>query len=118
MKILNIDKDKDAIKALQISGSFIEDTVVIKRINDACIDVYDANGWWSAGVKWDGCIDFYSYANISYWDDPERKDKDCCDNYIHLCEGGNDMIETIKILQEIGKREFKESHTFWQEKKE
>ena len=65
---------------------------------DATFDVIDQEGWYSAFVKWDGCVEFQSYFNNpKHLQTPE----DLQDNVdqIHIC----DIDEMIEILQSLKK---------------
>lgn len=114
MDIVKYEDSKDFIESIPTGQA--SNAVIIRQINEAVVEVIDANGWWKADVKWDGCINFSSYSNIPYWEDEDRKDKACCDDSLHICEGGFEMIEILKQLQMIGKREFNKPHQFWAEK--
>lgn len=58
----------------------------------------DPEGWYSARVKWDGCVDFYRYMNIPL-ERRELGEEDECDCYIHICNI-DDMIKRLEALRE------------------
>jgi hypothetical protein len=72
-----------------------KDWIVIEgRNSDTWLDVRDPDGWWSAYVKWDGCIGLSRYFNDPM-DDKKRNDDDI--DSIHIC----DIDETIRRLQSL-----------------
>jgi hypothetical protein len=62
------------------------------------LELKDRDGWWSAIVKWDGCIHFYRYHNEPMKDHGENVG-DMVD-YLHIC----DIDELINGLQELKAR--------------
>ena len=69
------------------------------------LQVQNNNGDFGAIVKWDGCIHLHSYGNIPYDNDPERKNPDCCDDYIHICDL-DELIRNLQSLKEIAIKHF------------
>ena len=80
--------------------------VVKEKTQDHWLELRDPEGWFSAVVKWDGCIHLYSYANISLND---RKDgyEDTCDDYMHICDL-DDFEKCLKELREQATKHFGE----------
>lgn len=35
----------------------------IKKVGDSWLDLEDPEGWYSAVIKWDGCVHFNRYFN-------------------------------------------------------
>jgi hypothetical protein len=64
------------------------------KTKDHWLEVEDPEGWWSAVVKWDGCIHLNRYYNIPK-NEPERIDSDV--DYLHIC----DLDEFIKDMQDL-----------------
>ena len=66
-----------------------------------------ANIWWRARVKWDGCVDLYDYANIPYDLDPSRTDSAIAgaDCYIHICDVDR-LIERLQALKALALAHF------------
>ena len=52
----------------------------------------DGEGWWRAGVKWDGCINLTRYFNVPYGAGVAG-DSDT----LHICN----VDELIELLQEL-----------------
>jgi len=58
---------------------------------DHFLSAKDPDGWYSASVKWDGCIDFTRYFN-----EPNGEMKDS----IHICDI-DDMIARLQALKQL-----------------
>jgi hypothetical protein len=76
-----------------------------EKTEDHWLELNDPDGWYKAVAKWDGCIHFNSYSNISLHEDPERKSHQCCDNYIHICDV-DVFIERLQQLKLQAKKHF------------
>lgn len=82
-----------------------EPTVPLWRVNtektkDHWLEVDDGEGWWSAFVKWDGCLEVQRYFNQPWGDG----DTDCS---LHICEI-EDMIARLEMLRDMARRHFGE----------
>ena len=75
------------------------------KTKDFWLELKDPEGWYKASVKWDGCIHFIQYGNVSLPEDPERKSEDCCDDYLHICNLDG-LIERLCALREHSKEFF------------
>ena len=69
----------------------------VKEINVTSIQLDDPDGWYSAKVKFDGCVDFYRYHNWPKGKAPAGREEMA--DYIHIC----DIDDTIARLQAIKK---------------
>lgn len=56
--------------------------------------------------KWDGCIDYYSYANGYDWGHKCEEDCQCCEDYIHICSI-DDFIEKLTKIKQIAVKFYK-----------
>lgn len=76
-----------------------EDPIVLQvdpeGTNEARLSVVSQDGWFSAAVRFDGCIDYRQYANTPYRKDEARDEP--CDDYVHVC----DLDVFIERLQAI-----------------
>lgn len=62
---------------------------------DHWVDFVDPGGWYSASVKWDGCVHFYRYFNQPH---PQPKDDPTAyAQHLHIC----DIDEEIARLQAL-----------------
>lgn len=61
---------------------------------DHWIDLRDPEGWYTASVRWDGCIQLYRYWNYPHEPGVDR-DGDC--DYSHIC----DIDDEISRLQAL-----------------
>jgi len=68
------------------------------------LEIADPEGWWSAIVKWDGCIDLRRYINRSLHE-PDRKPDDVDD--LHICEL-DELIRRLEALRERARQHFGE----------
>jgi hypothetical protein len=75
----------------------------VTEINNAVIQLDDEEGWWSAIVKWDGCVDFYRYHNWPKGETPEGREE--VSDYIHICDV-DDLIARLQALKEAAKTNF------------
>ena len=66
--------------------------------------VKDPDGWWSAVVKDDGCVDLRRYFNEPNDGDPDMTD------YIHICDL-DDFIERLQALKTFAEIRFE---VWWQ----
>ena len=73
------------------------------KTTDIWLEVVDPDGWYSAIVKWDGCVDFYSYANSPFVEG-ENRDEDC-DDYIHICDL-DEYIDRLTKLRDEARKHF------------
>jgi hypothetical protein len=53
--------------------------------------------WYTAEVKWDGCIHFYHYFNEPFVRGERRNDNDP-EDYIHICDIDG-LIEKLQLLK-------------------
>lgn len=84
--------------------------VVIKdKTQDHWLEVRDPEGWWSAYVKWDGCIGFTRYHNNSMDSIPSDKPWNDFQDNIHIC----DLDELIKRLQDLKEEAIKHFGQDW-----
>lgn len=72
------------------------------------VRLQDEEGWYSAYVKWDGCISFSRYFNmpVGLMNDEEKEEN--TDN-MHIC----DIDEMIQILQELKEAALERFGTDW-----
>ncbi len=63
--------------------------------------------WRRAVVKWDGCIHFDSFANLPLEASPDRKDPNCADCYIHICDI-DEMIEDLQKITDLAIEHFRD----------
>ena len=49
------------------------------------VEVVDSEGWASAIIKWDGCINLRRYANTPL-EHRKPNEEDPCDEYVHICD--------------------------------
>ena len=76
-----------------------------KEINEFVIQLDDPEGWYSARVKFDGCVDFMRYHNWPKDAAPAGREEDV--DYIHICDV-DDMIARLQAIKEAAKKHFKE----------
>lgn len=67
-----------------------------EKTHDHWLEVNDGEGWYSAVVKWDGCIHLNRYYNFPWGKDPIHPEADN-EDYIHIC----DLDEFIARLQAL-----------------
>ncbi|RXZ77996.1 hypothetical protein EBB07_28465 [Paenibacillaceae bacterium] len=65
-------------------------------------------------IRWDGCINLWSYYNGYSPDDEDSKEKGENCHYIHMCDI-DDMINKLTELKKIAKENFSEKYykEFW-----
>ncbi len=80
-----------------VEPSMMADLWKIVGTEDYFLELEDPEGWWKAGIKWDGCVNLWQYNNLSLDEDRERKSQQCLDHYIHIC----DIDDAIKRLEAI-----------------
>jgi len=69
------------------------------------LEIQEPGGWYSASLKWDGCIDFNRYYNDpKYYQEAHPSDNNLSD-YLHICDI-DDMIKRLEKLRDIGKKHF------------
>ena len=69
--------------------------VVKDKTKPYWLELADPEGWWTAVVKWDGCIHLNHYYNTPF-SDTDRKKEDG-EDYTHIC----DLDDYIERLQEL-----------------
>jgi len=74
--------------------------VIKEKTEDHWLEIEDPEGWYSAVVKWDGCIHFYRHHNEPI---PNTDESDI--DYIHIC-GVNDFIKRLQALKEEAIKHF------------
>ena len=79
-----------------------------EKTDDHWLELKDPNGFYRAVAKWDGCIHFNQYGNIPLTIDPERKDKACSDDYIHICYLDS-HIERLLELKRLAQEHFNDN---------
>lgn len=67
-----------------------------EKTKDHWLELKDPEGWWSAIVKWDGCIHLNRYYNEP-WGGTSATEKEINTDYIHIC----DLDGFIKIMEEL-----------------
>lgn len=67
--------------------------------------IHDPEGWWRAGIRWDGCVNLDCFRNIPFHADPKRESHQCCDDYIHICDV-DDLIARLQSLKEMAQEYF------------
>ena len=75
----------------------------VKEVNDVVVKLEDPEGWYSATVKSDGCIDFYRYHNWPKDKAPAGREEDV--DYIHICDV-DDMIARLQAISLVAKGQF------------
>jgi hypothetical protein len=63
--------------------------------------VRDPDGWWSAVIREDGCVDLHRFHNEPNDGDPDMTD------YIHICDV-NYLIERLQALVAVAQDHFGE----------
>lgn len=78
---------------------------------DHWLELVDPEGWYSAGVRWDGCVYFYRYFNAPI-SDKTRDDED--PNYLHICDI-DDAIARLQALKQIAQQFFsgEQGEEYW-----
>lgn len=77
----------------------------IKQKEDHWLDLVDPEGWYDAGVKWDGCVHFNRYFNLPLHLRVTKEDQDELSDYIHICSI-DDMINRLTELKQIAQDHF------------
>lgn len=85
----------------------IEWKVVPEKTEDHWLEVVDPDGWYSAVVKWDGCVHFRRYHNIPLQDRPSGKEHMELEDYLHMCDI-DEEIERLQKLKEAALKHFGE----------
>lgn len=67
----------------------------------------DGRHWWSASVKWDGCIDLHRAYNIPFGTPDRDKDHMAFTSDLHLCDL-DELIERLQLLRAMAKQHFGE----------
>ncbi len=73
---------------------------------DNWVEFYDPEGWYSATVRWDGCIGFRRFFN-SPADSLERRRREDDVDGLHICDI-DEMIEQLTALKAKAKEYFGE----------
>lgn len=69
--------------------------------SSAWLSLVDPEGWWKAGVKFDGCVHFTRHFNVPFTLGGEDTD------YIHICDV-DEMIAMLQALKAEAARHFGE----------
>jgi hypothetical protein len=75
---------------------------VLTEDHEAIPTFVDPDGWWEAGVRFDGCVHLRHYSNRPRTD-PERRLED--EDYIHICDL-DDAIARLVALREAAQSHF------------
>jgi len=70
-----------------------------EKTKDHWLELKDPEGWYSAVVKWDGCIHLYRYFNSPMGSEYHKETHDENIDYIHICDV-DDMIARLVALKE------------------
>lgn len=73
---------------------------------DYYLAVDDGEGWYSAGIRFDGCVHFYRYFNLPWGGAPHNPEAENNTDYIHICDI-DDMIDRLQALKEMARQHFK-----------
>ena len=76
--------------------------VIKDKSKDYWLEVEDPDGWYSAIVKWDGCVHYNKVANEPL---PITGNHPQLVDYIHYCDL-DDEIERLKSLRDIAEKYF------------
>lgn len=68
--------------------------------------------WWTAAVRFDGCIHLNCYGNIPYVKG-EKRDSEACDDYIHICDL-DQYIERLQEMREIAREYLGPRYKEWE----
>jgi hypothetical protein len=68
------------------------------------LKVDDGEGWWSAFVKWDGCLEITRYFNLP-WGDESLPESERDASTLHLCSI-DDAIQRLELLRDMARRHF------------
>jgi len=80
--------------------------IVPEETYEHCLRIQDPDGWYTATIKWDGCIDFKRFHNYPYQKDQELVTGQYFD-CVHICDI-DDMIARLQAIKEIAKTHFGE----------
>ena len=71
--------------------------MVPEKTHEYWLEVKDPDGWYSASIKFDGCIHYHRYYN-SPMDTPDRDEEDV--DYIHICDidGEIERLRSLKLM--------------------
>jgi hypothetical protein len=69
---------------------------------ETILSLTDGEGWWSADVRFDGCVHLWRYANEPKGE-PGRDDG--CDDYMHICDI-DDFIARLTELRDRARERF------------
>lgn len=83
-----------------MSGEDIIWRTVSDKTNDAWLEVDDGEGWWSAFVKWDGCLEVTRYFNVPYGEGNEDNE-----STIHICDL-DEFIARLEALRALARQHF------------
>lgn len=78
----------------------------IKEARQHCLKLKDPEGWYTAAVKWDGCIHFNRYFNAPHKEGETRLEHET-DDYLHICDI-DDLIERLQALKAEAKKHYGE----------
>lgn len=77
-------------------------TVVPEKTEEHWLEVRDPEGWWSASVKWDGCVHLNRYAPHPV--DASRPGDE--PDYLHICDL-DEVIERLQAIKALALKHFK-----------
>jgi hypothetical protein len=81
--------------------------IVAERTHEAWLTLRDPEGWFTAGVKFDGCISFTRYFNIPEGSDDPRADEGDLVDTLHICDL-DEMIERLHAIKAFARAHFGE----------
>jgi hypothetical protein len=74
--------------------------VIPEKTDESWLELRDPDGFYKAGVKWDGCVHFDRYYNAPLDDETRRpEDRD----YIHICDVEREIERLQALLVEARK---------------
>lgn len=77
-----------------------------KYKSEAVIEFRDPDGFWSAFVKWDGCIHLHHRSMFPAGEEASEFTEDQDIDHIHLCGGLDEMIERLQQLKAAAEKHF------------
>lgn len=76
-----------------------------EKTQEHWLEVEDPEGWYSAAIRFDGCIHFHRYYNTpKHLQTEGDKDSDMTD-YLHICDI-DDMISRLRTLKALAVAHF------------
>jgi hypothetical protein len=80
--------------------------IIPEKASEFSVEIEDPEGWYSARVKWDGCVDYYRYYNTPKGVDVENDDT--MEDYMHFC-CIDEEITRLQALKRIAYNYFETS---------